>query len=155
MSLFFCCRTPSGRRAQAREPAVRVRRGQILIDIPEGAIVAWVNLHGGVIAPPRVSGLGTRSFPKARLARHSSERVGWNPARISHCWINRAARNGISKRDVSCLIHSRAPHPPEAVVGSVGSLLIWRETGACGHRSRSGLVEMAMHSEYGFARLPN
>src|SRR5207247_4463873 len=116
-------------------PTTRMQWGQLFIDIQQGAIVAGVNLHAGVTAPSRVSGLGTRSFPQARLARHSSEGVSRNPAGISHRWINRAAGNGISKRDVSCLIHSRAPHPPEAVVGSVGSLLIRRETGACGHRS--------------------
>ena len=105
-------------------PDVRV----VLVHVPEGAVVDWVDRHVGVVAPARVGrrldagAVDDRSFAK----RHLSERIAGEAARVADAGEDgRAVHDAVAESHVALLVHRDASHPAmDAVARCIRALLV-------------------------------
>src|SRR5258708_5806947 len=112
-------------------PVEARRAGVVLVDVPERAVVAGIDPHRTVVAPPIVAELRTQTFPEARLRLHRAGRIGWRPASVANRRKPERTGHAVSKSHVPRLIHRNAAPPPViAAAGGEGALLKQRERSA-------------------------
>src|SRR5438874_420007 len=105
--------------------------GEVLLRVPERAVVARVDGEVAVVAPAALD-LGLRTGARvADLLRrgHLTQRVAGGPARVAHGREVVRPRGAVAEGDVAVAVLGDAAHPPpewvrRRVVGRVGALLV-------------------------------
>src|SRR5262249_50846472 len=112
-------------RANARAPVEAAAGLQVLVGVPEGAVVHRVHRHRAVVAPAmEVTRLRAHPGLQRRLAlRHLPKGVTCQPSGVADSWAYRTAGDAIAKGDIARLIHGDAAHPAVVGVGRVRPLL--------------------------------
>src|SRR5262249_23759814 len=91
---------------------------QVLVGIPEGAIVNGIDCHCRVVAPAtQVRELGAIAGDDAVFGLDSVQRISRQAARVANAWPYTAARRAIAERDVALLVHGDTAHPAVYSVG--------------------------------------
>src|SRR5207245_2726084 len=105
--------------ADARLPLIGGTGREVLVRVPEGAVVHRVDGHGGVIAPAAVSGLRAAAGLEGPLLHGQLPGcVTCQPRRVAYRGIGRAAGHAVAHGDVAGAVHGDTCHP--AVVGVGG-----------------------------------
>src|SRR5205807_4144124 len=128
-------RTAAGEleRADARLPVEGSVGGDVLVDVPERAVVAGVDRDGAVVTPTAqaLRGLGPGAVDDRPLPlRHGPRRIARQPARVVNLGVERAAAEAETEAHVAGMVHGDAAHPAIVGVRRVGSLLIDGEAAA-------------------------
>ena len=76
-------------------------RGLIFLRVPEGAVIARVDSHRGVVTPAVVSRLRSASRHEKRFVLQGAERVADFPAGVSNRRVRAAARDAVADADVA------------------------------------------------------
>src|SRR5439155_7042739 len=104
--------------------------GEVLLRVPERAVVARVDGQVAVVAPPAFDlGLRARARVADLLRRgHLTQRVAGGPARVAHGREVVRPRGAVAEGDVAVAVLGDAAHPPpervrRRVVGRVRALL--------------------------------
>src|SRR5438128_1423862 len=109
------------KRANSQSPSNGACCWNVLVNIPESLVVAWINPYRGVVAPTLAAGLGAgpvddRSFAEGHLAR----RIAGVPGRVKHTWKNgwvSVIRRAKTKGNVAKRVEGNTSHPAVNPVG--------------------------------------
>ena len=86
----------------SRAPVERAARLEVLIRVPERAVVHRINGHGAVIAPSiQICELRTGARLNNVLRLHCAHRIGGQPPRVPYRRVNTAAGRAVAQRDIS------------------------------------------------------
>ncbi len=109
-------------------PVERAVGRQVLVRVPEGAVIDRVHRHRGVVAPTvDGKGLNTRPRGQRRLPlRQRAEWVAGQPAGQRDAGVDCVADDAVAGGDVSARVHGRRTHPSIPGVWGEGALLIQR-----------------------------
>src|SRR5207248_10525446 len=113
-------------RADPRPPIERATARNVLVGVPEGAIVGRIDSQRAVVAPSRKIRTGLRARPidndSLTLIHHAGRTRSRSPS-VMNFRMNRASGNAETECHVAALVHGNATHPAIVRIGSVGTLL--------------------------------
>src|SRR5690348_4292791 len=106
-------------------PVVGAARGDVLVDVPEGAVVNRVDRHAAVVAPAaETRQLRTGAFDDAGFSLHLAQSVARHPASEANRGMQVVARDAVAERDVARLVHGDRAHPAIVPITGRESLLL-------------------------------
>src|SRR5664280_542603 len=86
----------------SRAPVECAARLEVLIRVPERAVVRRINGHGAVIAPSiQICELRTGARLNNVLRLHCAHRIGGQPPRVPYRRVNTAAGRAVAQRYIS------------------------------------------------------
>ena len=108
----------------ARVPVVCAVAENVLLRVPEGAVVDGIDGHGAVVAPAiDVGGLRAAADHDGGFGFELTGGIGGNASGESDRGIDRAPADAVAESDVADFVHGDAAHPAIVGVGRVGALL--------------------------------
>src|SRR5674476_279408 len=88
-----------------RAPVERAARLEVLVRVPERAVVHRIDGHGAVIAPStEIRELRTAARLNNALRLHCAQRIGDQPPRVPYRRVNTAAGRAVAQRYISYLV---------------------------------------------------
>src|SRR5260370_1043998 len=138
----------------------------VLVYVPEGAVVSWVNLHSGVVAPTlsRIRGgcLRPGACHDARFRLQRARGVAGHAAGKANRGMDAAAGRAVTEADIPVLVFGHAGHPAIGRIRSKGSLLVqsdsasWIEDFVPADRHRAAIVNgVAEHRPIVISKVPD
>ncbi|OQA94793.1 MAG: hypothetical protein BWY25_02671 [Chloroflexi bacterium ADurb.Bin222] len=114
--------------ADARHPGGVARRRQVLLCVPEGAVVHWINAHHAVVAPAIVAaGLIAAADDQRRLGLgQRPQGIVRQPSGVAHGGIDAAAGHAVAQGEVALSVHRYTAHPAVMGIRGIRALLINR-----------------------------
>src|SRR5262249_768820 len=113
--------------ADARAPVELARGRDVLIGVPEGAVIGRVDRDAAVVAPAREAerpGLRAGSGDDRALPLgHRPRKITGQPSGVADLRVGRAAGEAKAQAHIAGLIHGEAAHPAVVSVGRIGALL--------------------------------
>src|ERR1019366_2548171 len=95
-----------------RAPVKRAVHLEVLVRVPERAVVHGIDGHGAVIAPStEPCELRTAARLNNGLRLHCAQRIGREPPGVPDRRENTAAGRAVAQRNIPLLVHGDAPHP--------------------------------------------
>ena len=120
------------KRAYACGPVEASRGREVLVGVPEGAVVGWVNAGAAVVAPAgETAGLGSAALIEDRFCFKGAEWVAGHAAGEANRGIDGAAGDAEAEAEIVRCVCGHAAHPTAIRIGCVGALLVDRRAG-CG-----------------------
>src|SRR5262249_365431 len=121
------CGLRAARQLERGDPGAPVEGAagaQVLVGVPERAVVARIDLHAAVV-PPAVRVGRLRAAPRLdyQLGLHRAERVGRHAAGDADRREHTGAGRAIAQGDVAQPVHRDAAHPTAGFVRREGALL--------------------------------
>src|SRR6266851_6505612 len=107
-------------------PVTTSTRRQILIRVPEGAVVDRIDAHAAVVAPAVCAHFRTPTLENKRFSFHGSERIGRNPAGVINSGVHAGTGFAVSHGNVANVIHCYAGHPAPVPIGRKCPLLAYQ-----------------------------
>src|SRR5207244_10488437 len=115
------------REAEASDACAPIApRGQVLVRVPEGAVVDRIDVQRAVVAPALVALRPAARHDRGLGDRHRPRRVGGPTARIADTGIDGRARDAVAERPVAAAVHRAAAEP---AAGAVRRVAAWPREG--------------------------
>jgi hypothetical protein len=109
----------------SRGPIETAHSCVILVRVPKGAVITWINRHGTVVSPPMVGlELSTTAIDHHQWTEHHPGRISWSATSYVDARKQVLAGRAEAQRHVPDLIHGDTAKPVIRIWISNSSLLI-------------------------------